>query len=229
LKTSGFLCVTPFRTIEFVSRILRILRQYQRYCNNSKYLAKEHTNPSLLNRPDGRGTMSAKESLEILADTHFPGNTTSNSEPPAVNTICNCITNYRESLLWAISTFETYKSPGAVEIIPKMLQTIEEETAEWLVEIFKACIERNYVPATWREAKIIFITKPGRRGHVPAKDYSLISFSGTNFGVEGYNSIWIATMLKSRKITSNLCVDNLTQRHTLGKSTDPATLAYKHE
>jgi len=95
----------------------------------AKNLAKEHTNSSLLNRLDGSGTMSAKESLEILAHTHFPGNTTSNNKPPAVNTICNCWNLLKlickKKLRWAISTFETYKSPGPDEIIPKMLQTIE--------------------------------------------------------------------------------------------------------
>jgi len=51
--------------------------------------AKEHVNPNLLNRPDGSGK-AAKESLEMLADTHFPGNITSENITPAVYTRCNC-------------------------------------------------------------------------------------------------------------------------------------------
>jgi len=93
---------------EFVSSILRV----HRHCKNRilKILAKEHTNPSLLNRTDGSGTMLAKESLEILVNTHFTGNTPTENKPPVVKTIHKSGGNMelitKERLLWEINIKE---------------------------------------------------------------------------------------------------------------------------
>jgi len=86
----------------------------------------------------------------------------------------------REKLIWAINTFEPYKSPGPDGIIPKMLQVIDEDTISWLLSILNACIRQNYFPTVWREAKVIYIPKPGRRGHILTKDYRPISLTSFN-------------------------------------------------
>jgi len=61
-----------------------------------------------------------------------------------------------------------------------MLQVIDEDIISWQMNILKAFIILNYVPTVWRPAKVIFISKPGRRGHMLAKDYRLISLTSFN-------------------------------------------------
>jgi len=40
----------------------------------NKILLKEYKSPSLLSKADGNSIRSIRETLEILVDTHFPGN-----------------------------------------------------------------------------------------------------------------------------------------------------------
>jgi len=115
----------------------------------------------------------SRESLEILVDTHFPGNNRTGIETPSATSryedgMEEIIS--REQLLWAINTFDSYKSPEQDGIIPKILQVIGEDSLSWLTDIFKTCTMMNYVPRAWREAKVIIKPKLGRRGHVLAKD-----------------------------------------------------------
>jgi len=67
-----------------------------------------------------------------------------------------------------------------------MLQVTDGDTISLLMNILKACIKQNYVPTVWRQAMVIFIPKPGRRGHILAKDYR--PFSLTSFNLKtGYS------------------------------------------
>jgi hypothetical protein len=44
-----------------------------------------------------------------------------------------------------------------------------------LTKVFRASIALRYVPQTWRGTKVIFISKPGKNGHILATDFRLIS------------------------------------------------------
>jgi hypothetical protein len=80
---------------------------------------------------------------------------------------------------WAIDSFAPYKSPGVDGIFPAMLQKGREVVIPYLVRIFCACLATGYVPAIWRQVKVVFIPKPGRNSYSGPRNFrpnSLTSF-----------------------------------------------------
>ena len=58
--------------------------------------------------------------------------------------------------------FSQYKSPGVDGIFLVLLQEGREVLVTYLIRIFRACLATGYVPAVWRQIKVVFISKPGR-------------------------------------------------------------------
>ena len=77
----------------------------------------------------------------------------------------------------AIDSFAPYKSPGVDGIFPAFLQKSREFVIPHLVRIFRACLATGYVPAIWRQVKVVFIPKPGRNSYSGPRDYRPISLT----------------------------------------------------
>jgi hypothetical protein len=78
---------------------------------------------------------------------------------------------------WAIDSFAPYKSPGVDGIFPALLQQGWEILIPYLIKMFCACLATGYVPAAWRQVKVVFITKTGRNSHCGSKDFWPISLT----------------------------------------------------
>jgi hypothetical protein len=64
-------------------------------------------------------------------------------------------------------------------IFPALLQEGQEVLVPYLAKIFHACLATGYVPAIWRQVKVVFIPKPCRNSYGRPKDFrttSLTSF-----------------------------------------------------
>jgi len=64
-------------------------------------------------------------------------------------------------------------------IFPALLQEGWEAVIPYLVRIYHACLSTGYVPAIWRQVKVVFMRKPGRNSYSRPTDYrhkSLTSF-----------------------------------------------------
>jgi len=59
-------------------------------------------------------------------------------------------------------------------IFPALLQEGQRTVVPYLVRIFRACLATGYVPAIWRQVKIVFIPKPSR---VPIPDLGISHLS----------------------------------------------------
>ena len=46
-----------------------------------------------------------------------------------------------------------------------------------LEKLFKACLAKGFVPAKWRLARVVFLTKPGRTQYVTTSDFRSISLT----------------------------------------------------
>jgi len=57
------------------------------------------------------------------------------------------------------------------------LQKAWEVIVPHLVRIFRACLSTGYVPAIWRQVKVVFIPKPGRNSYSGPRDYRPISLT----------------------------------------------------
>jgi hypothetical protein len=62
-------------------------------------------------------------------------------------------------------------------IFPALLQEGQEVLVPYLVRIFCACLATGYVPATWRQVKVVLIPKPSRDSCSGPKDYRPISLT----------------------------------------------------
>ena len=125
--------------------------------------------------PSGRCT----QTLELLLTTHFPNSeVTQEAAAPAAAllakrsdwSLATRVVTYRR-LEWAIDYFAPYKSPRVDGVFPALLQKRREVFIPYLVRIFLACLATGYVPAVWRQVKVVFIPKPGRNTYSGPRDY----------------------------------------------------------
>lgn len=154
----------------------------------NKILSKDpQQQPASLKREDGTYTTNVKETAEVLMRTHFPGCNTNplphtwiddpNSTPGEEEwEIANLVVE-EEKVIWAIKTFHPFKSPGLDGIFPALLQWSLDLLMPHLLRIFRGCIAFRYTPKSWREVKVVFIPKPGRRDYSLAKSYRPISLT----------------------------------------------------
>jgi len=78
---------------------------------------------------------------------------------------------------WSIDSLAPYKSPVVDGIFPALLQEGREVVIPYLVRIFRACKATGYVPAIWRQVKVVFIPKPRRNSYSGPRDYRPISLT----------------------------------------------------
>jgi hypothetical protein len=67
-----------------------------------------------------------------------------------------------------------------------------------LSKVFRASIALRYVPQTWKGTKVIFIPKPGKNGHILAKDFRPISL--TSFLLKSLERL-VDNFLKNNPLT----------------------------
>jgi hypothetical protein len=80
---------------------------------------------------------------------------------------------------WAIDTFAPYKSPGADGIFTVLLQQAREVVIPYLVTIFRSCLSTGYIPAIWRQVKVVCIPKPGKGTYSGPRDYRPFSLTSS--------------------------------------------------
>jgi ribonuclease HI len=138
---------------------------------------------------DKRGHFSsnAKESLDILLDTHFPDSIrvdrgpidSSNFSVPTENLLNVDEIVSTSRIEWAIGTFKPYKSPGSDGIFPALLQQGKHILTQHLGKLFKYSLMTGYIPKSWGGANVVFIPKPGKASYSDPKSFrpiSLMSF-----------------------------------------------------
>jgi len=82
-----------------------------------------------------------------------------------------------ERVRWAIMTFEPYKTPGPDGVFPILLQKGLDILLHPILKVMRASFALRYAPVAWRGTRVVFIPKPGRNGHIKAKDFRPISLS----------------------------------------------------
>lgn len=145
-----------------------------------KIISSNSVAPSYLSKPDGTWTTTDVETVELLVDTHFPGQQLgAQCEPadPKVKQNINPSIVTSRRIEWAIAQFQPYKSPGKDDITPVEMQVVSKLVIPWLEVIYKACLSLTYVPNRWKEVKVVFIPKGGKQSHSTPKDYRPISLS----------------------------------------------------
>ena len=135
----------------------------------------------------GTKKLNAKESLNLLAEEHFPGCISVPKETthdPATPIPCDIdddrvsfITN--EKVLTAIKSFGDYKAPGPDGFKPLVLKQLPSNAVEHLTRLYKASILLAYTPTAWRESTVIFIPKQDKDDYADPRSYRPISLMST--------------------------------------------------
>ncbi len=133
---------------------------------------------------------SPEQSMELLVDTHFPGNV----EVPASSSGGDESAVTREEIMgkkfdfitirrigWAVGTFGPDKTPGPDGIKPRVLQHVGARGLQFMEFLFRASMALEYTPRAWRQSKVIFIPKPGKATYEEAKSFRPISLTSFMF------------------------------------------------
>ncbi|KAI5739583.1 hypothetical protein M8J77_020980 [Diaphorina citri] len=82
-----------------------------------------------------------------------------------------------ERIQAAVRTFKPFKSPGPDGIYPAFLQEGLETLTPVLCRLFRSSLALRHIPMNWRNARVVFLPKPGRRNLDQAKSYRPITLS----------------------------------------------------
>lgn len=142
-----------------------------------------------IKRPDGTFTASRKETLMVLAETHFPGNQiidSSLTSPPAGRVKRPRRDDWRaaneivtpHAIRGAIKSFRPHKSPGMDGIFPALLQNGLDILTPSLIRVFRSSLAWCHIPTSWTKTRVVYIPKAGRTDRQPKsfRPISLTSF-----------------------------------------------------
>jgi len=79
--------------------------------------------------------------------------------------------------IWAIGTFQPYKSPGPDGIQPILLQRALNQLAVPIRKILISSLALGHIPTAWSLAKVVFIPKAGKKDITDPKSFRPISLT----------------------------------------------------
>ena len=151
-------------------------------------------NIGTIKRADGSYTLPGRETLKTLADIHFPGHNAemqlaANSKTLAYDTVVASHTDWIsiKKMEQVFSDFKSKKSPGTDKLKPIVFKYITRDMLVILEIIYKSMISLNFTPAKWREARVVFIPKPGKPDYTNPKAFRPISL--TNYMLKGLEKL----------------------------------------
>ena len=139
----------------------------------------------MMQRSDGQFCSSPEESLQLVVDTHFPGNTIySETTTPSVPICWDLQTEAAafitpEKVIEAAKSFGDFKAAGPDGIQPCVLKHLGTLAAMRLSNMFKASYLLGYVPKCWLKSRVIFIPKPGKNNYNQPRSFRPISLSSS--------------------------------------------------
>ena len=77
----------------------------------------------------------------------------------------------------AIKGFGSFKAPGPDGLLPCVYQHLGDRAIERLTAIYKASFLLGYTPRSWRNAKVIFLPKPGKDNYTLPRSFRPITLS----------------------------------------------------
>ena len=166
-----------------------------------KALLKQKTSakPSSLKKADGTYTKSPKEALLELVSTHFPSHKpirpcTYNRDKIPTSEIQNSCGTWitARKIKEVLQKFKSKKVAGLDGLKPIIVSHMQDKYFELLETIYKAMIFTSFTPTKWREAKVIFIPKPGKGIYQIAKDFRPTSL--TNHMLKGLEKLVVSNV-----------------------------------
>ena len=134
---------------------------------------------------DGQMTENKQETLEAMLAEHFPGSEPWQPQRDQIETEGNLTPRPKwlsvKRFRAAVKGFKNGKTPGPDEFRAECLKKLQIETIEYILDLFHASVQLNYVPEAWREVKVIFIPKPGKTDYTNKRSFRPISLMSVMF------------------------------------------------
>ena len=118
----------------------------------------------------------------------------------------------------ALHSFANDKSPGPDRVKAIVIKNFGTKTVEAVTQIFKACYELGYTPEIWREARAVFVPKPGMGSYNSPRSFRPICL--TSFFTKSLEKI--VDWELSENIDPLHPVSNQQHAYRLGRSTESA-------
>jgi len=195
-------------------------------CRLQKMVSKDPVaSLGLIRKADGTMTESVGESLGTLMGAHFPESFRSDNHWRSIHKIASREEKSEaegivtlNGVRSAIKAFQPFKSPGPDGIFPALLQWGCDLIAPYMVNIFRACLATGYVPKAWRESRVVFLPKPGKKDYTEAKSFRPVSL--TSFMLKTMERV-MADHLEATTLLTNP-LSRCQHAYRAGKSTDTA-------
>ena len=179
---------------------------------------------------DNDKTLSPRETVDRLMDTHFPesataddnGKCTANPKVQKVHgpldedttMVVDFITV--DKVRASLRSFGPYKAAGPDGFKPIILQNLDERTITDITDTYKWVIRTGYTPWAWRKMNVIFLRKEGKPDYSNPKAYRPITLS--NFLLKALERI-MQWYINENLVTQPLCAQHA---YTQGRSTESA-------
>ena len=150
-----------------------------------------------LEKPDGTLTEPGQPTLDFLMQAHFPSGCEITDAPYDYTKSVTLQEIQSTNIEWitpeliqtVFKLFKSKKSPGTDGIKPIAYKHLPTNIIQHLQIIYKAVIMLEYTPKIWKEAKLIFIPKPGKSSYKVAKSWRLISL--TNYLIKALEKLCV--------------------------------------
>jgi len=154
---------------------------------------------SSIKKPDGLYTTPGEETLKEMASTHYPTHThIKHTEYPNTSIKTEDLNALYEDWInvdrikLALNAFQSKKSPGPDQLKPILLKHLPDNIVQQLKLIYKATIALQFTPTQWKNARVIYIPKPGKDDYTKAKSFRPISL--TNYLVKTLEKLCVWKM-----------------------------------
>ena len=163
-----------------------------------KILERKDSNAvATLTKPDGKPTMPGTETAELLFRHHFPQST------PRVTTHFRHfrVPTYEiearfddwitpDVVKEALLKFKKKKSPGPDGLMPIVFRYLPDNIFEIITFLYKSCVALAFTPRSWKQTRVVFIPKPGKKDYTDPSSFRAISLS--NYLLKGLErlAVW---------------------------------------
>ena len=153
----------------------------------------------ILKRSDGSFCATPDESMDLLINTHFPGNAAPAAaedldfipRPPiGAGAVERCAIISEEKVHAAVHSLKPFKAPGPDGFKPIVLQNLGVKMLRRLTRLYQAILTLGHTPRRWRASKVIFIPKPGKDDYAQPKAFRPISLMPVFYKVLEKLALW---------------------------------------
>ena len=168
--------LTEADSVKSVAQLNKVLQYTDRHSIN------------LFQKSDGTFTEPGPESAEFLFRTHFPTAApitpikySSDSNTPTAVPLEKYTSWINARLVRkALAGFQDKKSPGPDGLKPVIFKYLPPRVLAYITSIYRISVYLQYTPLLWKQTRVIFIPKPGKKSYLEPSPLDRFHFRTTS-------------------------------------------------